>query len=52
MHLHDLSPAPGSRRFVFRVKDVTPKQGEADYTLSLTFGGYWMRLIPARSAPA
>lgn len=33
-------PAPGSRRFVFRVKDVTPKQGEADYTLSLTFGGY------------
>lgn len=33
-------PAGDSRRFVFRVKDVTPPRGTADYTLGVTFGGW------------
>lgn len=33
-------PTTGSRRFIFRVKDVTPPGGTVDYKLGLTFGGF------------
>jgi hypothetical protein len=32
-------PAHGSRRFVYKVKDLTPRGGEVGYVMDVTFGG-------------